>query len=153
MSVRAVDIVSSRSTPAEIGTAPSVRRMRVIVGSQRAKANFCRHDTFTSSSLCRMSWRHSLCRINKRSMTYSFESVLRHCLRSLAIRSIWVQTSASSACCIVGIRSSSTIPTSTVSFRRADYRQIAPDGFRPSESSYFRSTCWPKSFAASSPKR
>src|ERR1700756_2353986 len=131
MSVRAVDIVSSRSTPAETGTAPSVRRMRAIVGSQRANANFCRHDTFMSSSLCRMNWRHSLCRINKRFMAYSFESALRHCLRSLAIRSIWVQTSASSACCLVGIRSSSTIPTSTVSFRPADYRPI------PSQRKFF----------------
>jgi hypothetical protein len=50
------------------------------------------------------------------------------------------------------VRDDGTIPISTVSFRPADYHQIAPDGFRLSKSSSFRSTCCPKSFAASSPK-
>lgn len=65
-------------------------------------------------SFCRMNWRHSLYRISEWFTTYSFESVPRHCLRSLAIRSIWARTSVSSVCCIVGPEASNTIPTSTV---------------------------------------
>jgi hypothetical protein len=68
-------------------------------------------------------------------------------------RSIWEQTSDSSVCCTAGIRSSNIIPISTVSCRLADYRRITHDGFRPSESSSFRSTCWQKSSEVSSPKR
>ncbi len=136
MSVCAVDIVSSHSTPAGTGTVPSVRRTLATVGSQRASASFYRHATSMLSSRCRMNWRHSPCRISKWFTTYFFESVPRHCLKSLAIRSIWARTSASSVCCIVGIRSSNTIPTSTASFRPADYRQITPIGSHPSKSSF-----------------
>lgn len=58
------DIVSSRSTRAEIDTAQSVKRTLAIAGSKRVSASFYPHAMSMSSLLCHTNWHRWLCRIS-----------------------------------------------------------------------------------------
>ena len=63
---------------------------------------------------------------------------------------IWGLRSASSACCIPGIRNCNSIPMSIVSSPPVGYRSIIPTGFPPARASFSPSRCCGGFFVASS---
>jgi len=151
MSALAADIVPpSRTTAAAIGTARSVRLVRVSAGSRRVVVNCCPRPTSMSSSGCRRNWLHGLFRTGKSSTVCCSGPAPKPCWKSRATPPISVLTSASSACFIPGTRNSNSIPMSTVSFPPADSPAITPTGFDPTHASSFPSLYCGACFAASS---
>lgn len=86
-------------------------------------------------------------------MIYYFGSVPKRSYKSHVIRNTWVPTSASSACSIAGIRSSSIIHMFTASCRQAAYPRIARGGLHRIPNSSFPWMYWPRCSAPSSTKR
>ena len=150
MSAPAADIVPSPTTRVAIGTAPSVRPVRVNAGSRRVVVNFCPRLTSTSFSLCRRNWRRWLSRTGNSSTVCCSGPALKLCWRLRATPPISEPRSASSACSIPGTRNSNFIPMSTVSFPPADSPAITPAGFDPIPASSFPSLYCGACFAASS---
>ena len=80
MSAPAADIVPpSPITVAAIGTARSVRPVRVNAGSRRVVANCCPHPTSTSSSPCRRNWLRWLSRTRRSSTVCCSEPAPKLC--------------------------------------------------------------------------
>ena len=143
MSAPAAGIVPpSRITAAAIGIAPSVRSLLGNDGSLRVDENFSRPATCMSSSPCPTGWRHWSCRTRRSSTISCSAPVRKHFSKSLAIRDTSVQRLASSVCCTPGVRNSTFIRMSIVSFPPAASRSITPAGF-----AHERTTSFPNSAA------
>jgi len=95
-------------------------------------------------------WLRWLCRTRKSSMVCCFAPALKPSSKWLETPDISAPRSASSACCIPGIRNCNFIPMSTASSRRVGSPAIAPAGFTLVLDSFSPSTCSDAYFAGSS---
>ena len=110
MSALAADIAPSLSIPVEIATARSVRQELANVGWKSVAGNFFQRSMSMLSSRFLVIWLRWFCRTRKSSTISCSEPVRKRFWKLPAIPNILAQKSASSACCIPGVKNSQLHP-------------------------------------------
>ena len=145
-----MQLMVSSPLAAEIATAQSVRSAPGSAGWQPVAPNSYPRVTSTWSSPCLTDWHHWLCRTVWSSMVCCSGPVQKLYSKSLALPDISAPRSASSACCIPGIKKSNFILMSIASSPPVGSRSITLAGFHVALASFFPSLCCGAFFAASS---